>query len=267
MAPKLTDKDKKRIAQLQTNSPVVKYVRYARENKFNVGDILIEQNSYRSRHSETEWTTKNVSSVASIPKKFVYVYEDDHGVGFIKQIKSNGRGLCDGVICLAETNLDNTRFIVDPEYADHIIIQGDVEGYDPAAAIKEDRAKRLKIYKSNKKLAVKSDTWVDVAIIAAQLKVGDTIWCGYSIYDATDTKYTVEAIKSRPVKGEDTKLGYYSTNDKNDIGENSTGCSTWYDIYCIDKDNNMFIFSTKDMCGIIIFTQQPTPFENALEAK
>ena len=185
----LNPEDLNQIKSIESYNQVVSYLKHKTQIQFSIGDVLIKQ--FWSS-SESKWKHYTVSRISTAPKKYMYVYENEHGVGFVKSLKVNGTGFTDSVTCLADVDFRNVRFIVDPDYQDHLIIGEDE--FEHNNIFKEDMKERNRIHKLNKILLAKTDTLADVNKVFNGLKVGDDVWLGKNIYEATENEYSVASI-------------------------------------------------------------------------
>jgi hypothetical protein len=173
----------------QQYDQVIRYLINKHELKFSTGDYLIKQIQFNGK-----WKTQCISNVSNIPKRFICVHEDEYGVKYVRALSSMGERL--PYIC-AVTNLNEyERFIIDPDYAEHLIL-GDNNKFDFASHKKKERAHRNKISKLNKKLIVKFSSIEDVVAYFGKLPLNSTFYMGWSTIDAIDKKYQIlEATNS-----------------------------------------------------------------------
>lgn len=248
--PPLSKDDLTTIEYDSKNNPVVRYLKLKEEHQFNIGDVLVRQYArYTGDGTDNvHWDTEMVSRASKVPKKFLYVYENEQGVGYVKQLRSNGSGVGTGITCLANTAY-NARYVVDPDYQDHIII-GEGE-FDYKAAFKEARARRQEILKENKKILEKTNTYRAVNAALAQLKVGDEFWYGRTIDKAVALKYTVTSAKKLAT----STSSYYDR-------DNLTGEK--YTIGAVDVRGNKFILDSNSFFDYFLFLKKPRPFEDPL---
>lgn len=179
------------------NDPILKFLKHQDEHQFQPGDILI-----RMLKSGDEWKAEVASSTTNAPKKYLYAFENELGIGYIKQYKTDGK-LNDVAKCLTSFDLSYGKFVLDPEYADHIIINGDEE-FKPTSSFKEKKKFRDRAIANNKKIVLPKDR-ASMEVWMNQLKVGDTFYYGYNIPDMVDQKYEVIDIEDITVEG----LDYY----------------------------------------------------------
>lgn len=168
-----------------SNNPVITYLRNKDNLQFSVGDILIRQWS----NGEGGWRTE--SHQMDVPKKYLYAFENDVGIGYLKGFNADGR-MSEVPVCVTEFMGVGQRLILDPDYADHIMIgEGD---FDPLEIQRERRNFRNRMMNKNRKLLVTMETPEQIMAWVKSLKVGDTFYYGYRIADMVDKKYEVVDI-------------------------------------------------------------------------
>jgi len=182
------------------NNPIMRWMRHHDAFRFNVGDILIKQNKQYIRQvhgDEVKWTTETTSATCDAPRKYMYVFENELGIGYLKQIKADGSGFTTSLICLANYDPDNTRFVLDPDYADHLILSDSGE-FVPNKAYLEQRKFRDEAIKKNKELLIRTGSPVLSKLWFDTLKVGDIFWSGYNYDEMVTSKYEVLEIIEYP---------------------------------------------------------------------
>ena len=174
----------------------LKHIRNLSFYKFTIGDVLIREEKYHKGNGEGhEWKTKMAE--CGIANKYVYVFENELGIGYIRRLSVNGRKFVDKATCVTEFDPDQTRFILDPEYADHMIFSEENAEFDAKSRYDEIKKKREQINRKNKKNALQ---FADKAAAVAwmnTLKVGDQLWYGYSINGIGKQPYFVHEINTQ----------------------------------------------------------------------
>ena len=186
---------------MRTNK-ALKYIRDVGFYKFNLGDILVREDN----HSKQGWKRKEASN--GVPYRYVYLFENDLGVGYIRRMSVTGKHLVDKPICVVEFDPDTTRFILDPGYADHLLFGESEDNFDLKSDYAEAKKKREAIYKAN--LKIKEDFSSDALFksFMDNLKVGDTLWISYSTRTLYDEPIRVESINKDPNTGEYSFITY-----------------------------------------------------------
>lgn len=189
--------DMAQIAGYESNSNVVRYLRNRETANFSIGDILICQRSWNQYDEvgERKWTTEYTSETTKVPAKYIYVYENEIGIGYVKRLVANGKGLGHQLICLVEINHSNMRFIIDPDYQDSVLLGDDTYSYNNA--LKDAQKAKRAIDKKNKPLLVDTRTWESINAAFATLKPGDTVWDGWSSQEASKRAITVISIEKK----------------------------------------------------------------------
>lgn len=191
----ITPDDLKVMAFDLANDRTLKYIRNLSFYKFTVGDVLVREEKYRSQSSVNgfEWKTKLAD--CGIANKYVYVFENELGVGYIRRLSVNGRKFVDRPMCVTEFDPDRTRFTLDPEYADHMILSDENTEFDAKSRYDEVKKKREQIHRKNKKLRIQLDTASQVVAWLQTLKPGDKFWWGYTIGSIHKDPYYVHEVK------------------------------------------------------------------------
>lgn len=109
------DDDRER-SDLRTN-PVMRFLKNQEYYRFNVGDIVLKQTRWSYNG---DWET--ALTAVGAPRKFMYVFENDLGIGYIKQLKVDGSGFTSGLQCTANFDPDTTRLVLDPDFVDHMLV-------------------------------------------------------------------------------------------------------------------------------------------------
>lgn len=169
---------------LQSN-PVMKYLRNQEALKFKVGDILIKQSKWGDK-----WKTD--STAIGTPKKFMYVFENEMGIGYIKQIKVDGSGFTNYLQCVVNFDGEWNRLVLDPDYVDHMLIGEEGEEFETSTAHLNKKLERKQNMAKNRKLCLKmkeKEEW-----FFHKAKVGDTFWYGHTFKDLVKREYRIAAV-------------------------------------------------------------------------
>jgi hypothetical protein len=197
---KLSPEDLKRINHANENNQINRYLREKANLNFKVGDILIKKKrKYNRNGGDHTWEPETVSDRSPTPKKYYYAFENELGVGYIKQIKSDGGSLCESLICLADVDYTWSKFEVDPDFVDHMLLVGEDEEFGAGDGFNEKRKERNKIHAKNRKIAVRITSELEAHGFLSALKAGDEFWLGHDLYTATLEKHTVVTSTTTPV--------------------------------------------------------------------
>jgi hypothetical protein len=190
----ITQEDRDTILHDMQNDRTLKHLRNLSFYKFSIGDVLIKEEKY-SKHDGTntyEWKTSIAG--CDLPYKYVYVFENELGVGYIRRLSVNGRKFVERPVCVTEFDPDQTRFVLDPEYADHMLLSSEDEAFDTKSRYDTLKKKREQIHRKNKKLRVQIADDAQAAAWMRTLKVGDQLWWGYSISNIYKEAYYVQSV-------------------------------------------------------------------------
>lgn len=185
------------------NNQVMKYLRNPDAFKFTVGDILIKKTRSFIKKSdlherEEVWVTEKINNFSDAPKKYLYAFENELGIGYVRQLKADGQGYTTYMMCTANLDPDNVRFEVDPDYADTMLLGGDTDVLQPNDAYLQAKKYREDAMNTNRKMLVNTRTTQRVKEWFKTLKVGDEFWCGGTFDQLTERKYQVTNIVLRP---------------------------------------------------------------------
>ena len=234
---------------LKTNV-IMRWLQYQEDFKFNIGDILIKQSKrwHTTNHNDHgDWETETVSKVTGAPRKYMYVFENTLGIGYLRQLYVDGSGFASTLLCIANCDPTYTRFVLDPDYADHLILGGTNEEFTANQMYLEKKKYRDDAIAKNKEMLIKTGSFYSVTAWFNSLKPSDIFWCGET-FDAMK-KYEVEEVMIKgPTVGQ--IKGIY--RDEHYIKMKREGWSTTQIMTA-----NQFMY-----CKIT--TQQPFPLKDGL---
>lgn len=171
----LSDREKKRLEQAVKTNPFHQYLKNLPNMSFEVGDVLIKKVS-RYNHKDPAnplWTAEPISSSNNMPQRYVFIFKDEFGIGYVKQLKVSTGELGKDLYCLTSFDYSGTRFEVDPEYAETTLL-------DSSFDIKHLHTKSLEqrkiISKINRKSGVKLLKLKECNGFFSGMKTGDKFW-------------------------------------------------------------------------------------------
>ena len=179
-------------SDLKTN-PVMRFLKHQEYYKFNIGDIVLKQTKWSSNR---DWETCNTAIGA--PKKFMYVFENELGIGYIKQLKVDGSGFTSGLQCTANFDPDTTRLVLDPDFVDHMLVGEEDFQYNKEYINKKNF--RQEAIANNRKLLVSTQSHRKRIIWFHGLKVGDHFWFGDTFDELVKHSYEVMEVKDLPIE-------------------------------------------------------------------
>jgi hypothetical protein len=244
-------------------SPIMRFLRFQDHFKFNVGDILIKQTKSWSHHTPDNWVTEKTSVGA--PKKYMYVFENELGIGYIKQLKVDGTGFTTNLVCTANFDPENTRFLLDPDFVDHILIEGD-GNFQYNKEYLEKRRYRDNAIQENKKILFPTGSVKKLLGWYNQLKPGDVFWAGRTFDDLLVNKFEILSVKDHPLSAMpshvESQLAYSGT-------KYLEGKYRMIEVKCLESENSYQVGKTQitDATHFIhrkVTMQQPFPLEDAL---
>ncbi len=187
--------------------------------RFSIGDILIKKT--QDWHDETKWNTEYMNEATRMARRYVYVYEDQHGLGFLKLLKVSDGELGKGLICMSDfIGRDNVRFEVDPTFADSVLF-GDGE-FDIKAMRKQVREKMARIKAIDDAAKITFKNLKEANDFFAAMTPGQKFWKRDSSYkNAGLEEYTFEKLRKRKVKNiyQSDRHDLNETFEKSNINE------------------------------------------------
>lgn len=180
----ISSDDQTYIQNHTENNPICRFLKTRDERKFQIGDILVR---HTKGYGENPWKVETISSSSTVPKRFMYVFENELGVGYLKQLRSREEGFCQGMFSLADIDLSYQKYEIDQSYADSIIFQNP-DAFDHVKEANEVRKIRAEITKKNKKLCFKPSDVADMQAYLLELNPNDQLWFSWSMSEAADKK-------------------------------------------------------------------------------
>lgn len=174
-------------------SPIMRFLKHQDYYKFNVGDILVKQT--RSNYLRDDWVTEK--NVVGSPRKYVYVFENELGIGYIKQLKVDGTGFTTNLICTANFDPHFTRFMLDPDFVDHLLTGGG-DDFQYNKEYIEKRTFRQEAIEKNTQILVNTRSAKKRYAWFHSLKVGDVFWFGDTFDILVESKFEVSSIEDSP---------------------------------------------------------------------
>jgi hypothetical protein len=195
MKYEVTQEDRDTMTRDMTTDKTLKHLRDLSFYKFSIGDVLVRRDRHRkwdNGNDSYEWKTSIAQ--CGLPHKYVYVFENELGVGYIRRLSVNGRKFVDRPICVTEFDPDQVKFELDPEYADHMLLSHEDDDFDTKSRYDEVKRKREQINRKNKKLALVMPDEAAAIDWMSKLKVGDHFWYGYSVTNISKDPFYVHEI-------------------------------------------------------------------------
>lgn len=181
-----THADRAREVSDISRSPIMRFLKHQDYFKFNVGDVLIKQTRLTLN---SEWATEITVGV-NAPKKFMYVFENELGIGYVKQLRVDGQGFTSSLVCTANFDPDRVRFQLDPDFVDHMLI-GEDDEFEYNKEYTNKKAFREEALKKNAKILVHTRSMNKRIKWISNLKVGDIFWMGDTFDEMAVQKFRV----------------------------------------------------------------------------
>lgn len=193
MKVELSKDDKKQIDDQLKNNKIIQWFKHRENMKFEVGDVLLR---YTEQYDEAAdkyiLKPEPISYGNKMPQRYVYIHEDKNGVGFIKKLRTSDGKLGKELFCLTDFDYSDTRFEVDPEYAEHSLLG---EEFNIRDVHKKSLEGRKIIIKMNRKIGKKLPTLLDKNMFFDDLKKGDYFYTSRDYTGKYVAKYKVIKIE------------------------------------------------------------------------
>ncbi len=197
-----TDKDKKQEKYDLNNHPIIKWLKNPNAFKFNIGDILIKKSlryvwQPQTHIREQQWETHMVNHITNTPKRYMYVFENELGIGYIKQLTADGSDFTSNMTCVASLDPDYIKLELDPDYADSIILgtEADAQLNQRYLDIKKFRKEAMS---ANRKNLVKTYSVESVREWMLSLSQGERFWMGSTFDEMVRSEYEVIQVIDGP---------------------------------------------------------------------
>lgn len=180
MKVELSADELKQLDCAKKNNLLRKWFAHKDKMKFEIGDVLVKY--FLSRDYDTKqdkWVVENINSKNKMVQRYVYIHEDEFGIGYIKQLRVSDGTLGKELICLTDYNYDNCKFEVDPEFAETTFLGAE---FDIKAVHKATLANRKIVTKMNRKIGTKPNSVKQFNSFLEKVGVGGVF---YSTYDYT----------------------------------------------------------------------------------
>lgn len=148
--------------------------------KFEIGDVLVKHLLRRDYDTNKDhWVVENINSNNKMAQRYVFIHEDEFGIGYIKQLRVSDGTLGKELICLTDFDYDYCKFEVDPEFAETTFLGAE---FDIKAVHKATLANRKIITKMNRKIGTKPNSVKQFNSFVEKVGVGGVF---YSTSDYT----------------------------------------------------------------------------------
>lgn len=188
----LSKDEMKEIEMVENDSNICQYLKNQHKVKFNVGDILIR----KMKNWSDKWVAETINSDTGMIKRYVYVYENQYGVGFVKSLKTSTATLGKETICIADIDYEADKFEVDPEYADQVLF-GDDQAFNIKELHKRAKEKKSRVKEINEKSYVKYSKLSELNEFFSKLSPGTTFYQGYDLLGYHITDHKIVSLKRK----------------------------------------------------------------------
>ncbi len=192
MKVSLNANEQKQLQNALDSNKVRRWLQQKEQMSFEIGDVLIKKLKHTDYSTKnTTWKVENINSDNKMAQRYVYVYEDEYGIGYLKQLRVANGTLGKELFCLTDFDFTCTRFEIDPEYAEHVLLDAD---FDIKQIHKNSLAARKIVTKMNRKVGIKPKTLQEFNDFFEKLKVGDTFWTSGDYTGRYTQEYVLTAI-------------------------------------------------------------------------
>jgi hypothetical protein len=106
----LSLKDAALIQRMLKQNPIYNFLKNKENYRFCIGDVLVKSYGRVQADNTVKWVRETVSYLSPIPIRYMYVHEDETGIGFIKRLRSDGT-LGKNLICIADSSIAGPTLI------------------------------------------------------------------------------------------------------------------------------------------------------------
>lgn len=260
MKVELKPDEQKQLDQAVKNNQVRKWLAVRDTLKFEVGDVLIKLFRRGGYNDEkVTWVPENIASDTKMAQRYVYIFEDEMGIGYFKKLRLSDGTLGKEMFSITDFDFDSTRFEVDPEYAEHTLLDAEFD-------IKEIRKKALEgrkiATKMNRKMGQKFKTLKEINGFFEKLNVGDTFFTTGDFTGRYQNEYKINKIEKVPLAKLKSDYRNYSYQrfeeefkNKGGIDDTETYKITYTGTYA--QDRHVF-----ELLGYIFYMQKPAKEED-----
>lgn len=146
MKVELTEEQLDQLNYAKESSLIRKWFANKDKMKFEIGDVLLK---YYSGYDNDNWTVENINSNNKMAQRYVYIHEDEYGIGYLKQLRVSDGSLGQELICLLDFDYDRCKFEVDPEFAETTFLGAE---FDIKSIHKATLINRKIVTKMNRKI-------------------------------------------------------------------------------------------------------------------
>lgn len=192
MKVNLNPKEQKQLNDCINNNLVRKWLKLRESLKFEIGDVLIKK-----IRSGDKWVDENIASQTKMPQRYVYIHEDEEGIGYFKKLLISNGSLGAELFSITDFDFEHNRFEVDPEYAEHTLLGAEFDIKDIKK--KANEGKRIAT-KMNRKIGIKATKFTDLNKFFEKVQAAGVFyytydWTGRSQYELKITAMEKITIK------------------------------------------------------------------------
>lgn len=115
-------------------------IAYKGIDKFSVDTYMIKKTKQLNYQSKFYWRISKFGS-GNHNRKYKVISIDEFGIPFYKKVLYNGK-LHSDLKYMGNLDMRFTKFYVDPEMQDYVILGGDPDKFDPMKTYRDERKKK-----------------------------------------------------------------------------------------------------------------------------
>lgn len=257
MKVELKPDEQKQLNSAVNSNQVRKWLKVRDTLKFEVGDVLIKLFRRYEDSDKIKWVPENIASNTKMPQRYVYIFEDEEGIGYFKKLLLSNGTLGKELFSITDFDFESTRFEVDPEYAEHTLLDAEFD-------IKELRKKALEgrkiATKMNRKMGKKLSTLKEINDFLEQFKVGDTFYTTSDFTGRYQNSYKIDKLEKVETKTLNADYRNYSWERFRDKNKGAVDTTYTYKVHYTGNygKEERYLF---DYMKYIFYTQQPAQEE------
>lgn len=205
MKVELDQDQKDQLNNEMERNPIRKWMAIKEFMKFEIGDVLVKKMARYKAKDEHEWVTENINSENKMAQRYVYIHEDEFGIGYVKQLRVANGTLGQDIWSMTDFDYKYVRFEVDPEFAEATFLGGD---FDIKKIHAQSLEQRKIITKVNRKKGQKFKTLQGFNDFFDKLKVGDKYWTTQDFTGRCKTEVVINEIVKVPMSAQDIQSYY-----------------------------------------------------------
>lgn len=263
MNHKLSVRDLEDVQNILSSEGIM-YFEKIKNQKFNVGDILIKR-TISTDYDNSEQSTETYEN-SFVSKRYLVIHVDQvTSTSFYKEVLENGK-LDKEIRCTVDFdtvgyNPSISFFEVDPNFVDAVIFG---EEFDLSGLLKEEKQRKTRLVKMNRSTAVTFDNLKDVNEFIKSVNPNDMIYYHYNDKETFNNNDFISLKLKKPRK---VKLSTYMESRRFHRYVSTilhkTAINDTYVLYlrCLEQDR---LITTCDLVGKSLYKTKPIVLKEQL---